>query len=108
VRVAVVGDIGGHATELRAELTRLGEDKDGRLPSDLVVIQVGDLIHRGPDSDDVVKLVDNYLKPNRTSGFSSSATMRPSTSGRPRSCGPIEWASGRIAPYAGGGRTVSR
>lgn len=61
-RVAVVGDVGGHAEELRAELTRLGADPvTGRLPAGLVVVQVGDLVHRGPDSAGVVALVDAYL-----------------------------------------------
>src|SRR4051812_34013221 len=62
MRIAVIGDVGGHATELRAELARLGAAQDGRLPRDLVVVQVGDLVHRGPDSDGVVELVDFYLR----------------------------------------------
>jgi hypothetical protein len=33
----------------------------GVLPAGLTVVQVGDLIHRGPDSDGVVALVDRYL-----------------------------------------------
>jgi hypothetical protein len=62
-RVAVVGDIGGHADELRRELRRLGADPEsGRLPEDLTVVQVGDLVHRGPDSERVVALVDGYLR----------------------------------------------
>ena len=62
-RVAVVGDVGGHLDELRAELRRLGaDDRSDRLPPDLTVIQVGDLIHRGPDSDGVIALVDRYLR----------------------------------------------
>ncbi|MFC9555717.1 metallophosphoesterase [Rhodococcus sp. NPDC056960] len=65
-RVAVIGDIGGHADELRTELGRLGVDENGRLPSGLVVIQVGDLIHRGPKSDRVVAMVDGYLKSHPT------------------------------------------
>lgn len=61
-RVAVIGDIGGHAGTLRAELRRLGADPlTGRLPDDLLVIQVGDLVHRGPDSDQVVADVDRVL-----------------------------------------------
>ncbi|KAA0022878.1 metallophosphoesterase [Antrihabitans cavernicola] len=61
-RVAVIGDVGGHVDTLRSELTRLGADpRTGVLPADLVVIQVGDLVHRGPDSDGVVELVDGYL-----------------------------------------------
>jgi Calcineurin-like phosphoesterase len=62
-RVAVVGDIGGHADELRRELGRLGADpRTGRLPDDLTVVQVGDLVHRGPDSERVIVLVDRYLR----------------------------------------------
>jgi hypothetical protein len=62
-RVAVVGDVGGHVDELRRELRRLGADPvTGRLPGDLTVVQVGDLVHRGPDSERVVALVDGYLR----------------------------------------------
>ena len=61
-RVAVIGDIGGHVDALRTELRRLGaEPHTGALPTDLVVIQVGDLVHRGPDSEAVIDLVDHYL-----------------------------------------------
>ena len=61
-RVAVIGDISGHLDELRTELRRLGADRvTGRLPADLTVVQVGDLVHRGPDSDAVVAMVDGYL-----------------------------------------------
>jgi hypothetical protein len=62
VRVAVIGDIGGHLAELRAEIRRLGAAADGTLPPDLTVVQVGDLIHRGPDSNGVIQLVDWYLR----------------------------------------------
>lgn len=63
-RVAVIGDVGGHADALRAELVRLGvaDGGDGPLPEDLVVVQVGDLVHRGPDSEEVVTLVDRHLR----------------------------------------------
>ena len=61
-RVAVVGDVAGHLDELRRELRRLGADEDSALlPPDLTVIQLGDLVHRGPDSAGVVELVDHYL-----------------------------------------------
>ena len=61
-RFAVIGDVGGHLDELRRELRRLGADRStGSLPNDLVVIQVGDLVHRGPDSAGVIALVDRYL-----------------------------------------------
>ncbi|MFT4294561.1 MAG: metallophosphoesterase [Micropruina sp.] len=63
-RVAVIGDVGGHADALCAELARLGVPREGTgpLPPDLVVVQVGDLIHRGPDSAGVVALVDRHLQ----------------------------------------------
>ena len=61
-RVAVIGDIGGHLTQLTGALVRLGADPDTlRLPPDLQVVQVGDLVHRGPDSAGVVALVDRLL-----------------------------------------------
>ncbi|BBY30817.1 metallophosphoesterase [Mycolicibacterium sediminis] len=62
MRIAVIGDVGGHATPLRHELARLGARPDGSLPDDLIVVQVGDLIHRGPDSAEVVDIVDHYLR----------------------------------------------
>lgn len=61
MRIAVIGDVGGHAESLRSELARLGAHSDGSLPDDLIVVQVGDLIHRGPHSAQVVDLVDRYL-----------------------------------------------
>ena len=62
-RVAVIGDLAGHLDELTGELRRLGADADtGRLPDDLQVVQVGDLVHRGPDPEGVVALVDRYLR----------------------------------------------
>jgi hypothetical protein len=58
----VIGDVGGHLEELRSELDRLGADPvRARLPDELTVIQVGDLVHRGPESDGVVALVDRFL-----------------------------------------------
>lgn len=59
----MIGDVGGHLPDLVHELSRLGADPaTGRLPHDLTVVQVGDLVHRGPDSAGVVELVDSYLR----------------------------------------------
>jgi prepilin-type processing-associated H-X9-DG protein len=61
-RVAVIGDIGGHLAQLTRALRRLGADPHTlHLPADLQVVQVGDLVHRGPDSAGVVALVDRLL-----------------------------------------------
>ena len=61
MRVAVFGDVGGHLLELEAELAKLGVDTvNGVIPEDLIVVQVGDLIHRGPNSRGVVALVDRF------------------------------------------------
>jgi hypothetical protein len=61
--VAVIGDVGGHLDELQRELVRLGTDeRTGVLPDDLTIVQVGDLIHRGPDSAGVIATVDRYLR----------------------------------------------
>jgi hypothetical protein len=61
-RIAVIGDVGGHAWVLRRCLEELGADtKTGSLPDDLVVVQVGDLVHKGPDSPGVMALVDRMM-----------------------------------------------
>ncbi len=58
----MLGDVGGHAWVLRRCLQELGADTtNGSLPDDLVVVQVGDLVHKGPDSPGVVALVDRMM-----------------------------------------------
>lgn len=60
--VALIGDVGGHLELLVAALTELGVDVRGaRVPEGLTVVQVGDLIHRGPDSVGVATLVNRFL-----------------------------------------------
>jgi hypothetical protein len=64
-RLAVIGDVGGQFTALLEALCALGFDPTtSRLPDDLTVVQVGDLVHRGPDSDDVVSFVDAVMAEN--------------------------------------------
>lgn len=60
--MAVIGDVGGHHDALLAALVDLGMDLgSGLLPADLTVVQVGDLVHRGPASDAVVDLVNSIM-----------------------------------------------
>ncbi|GAC1320784.1 MAG: hypothetical protein NVSMB12_20650 [Acidimicrobiales bacterium] len=62
MRFALFGDIGGHLQPFVEGLTTIGADPaTGRIPPGLVIIQVGDLIDRGPDSDGCVAIVDRFL-----------------------------------------------
>lgn len=62
-RIAVFGDVGGHADRLCDALDALGADTAaGTLPDGLTVVSVGDLIHKGPDSDGVVALVERFRR----------------------------------------------
>lgn len=61
-RIAVIGDIGGHSEELYACLVGLGVDPETlAFPDDLIVVQVGDLVHRGPDSHGVLEIVKKHI-----------------------------------------------
>lgn len=61
-RVAIFGDIQGHSSAYVRALESLHVDAaTGHVPEDLIVIQVGDLIHKGPDSEQVVALADRLL-----------------------------------------------
>jgi hypothetical protein len=60
--VAVFGDVGGQAEQLRQALIALGADADSLiLPRDLTVVQVGDLIHRGPDSPGAIDVARTVM-----------------------------------------------
>lgn len=96
-RIAIFGDVGGHADELYSELVRLGCDPDPATwardgwPADLVVVQAGDLVD-GPDDEACiamwqsapegrwVQIVGNhevrYLGGPTFSGPSTSAAVR--------------------------------
>jgi hypothetical protein len=70
--IAVIGDIGGHRTHLRQAIAALGTSPltttllsgadPPEIPADLTIVQVGDLIDRGPDSPGVLRDVDWYLR----------------------------------------------
>lgn len=64
-RIALLGDIGGHLDVFTSSLVKVGVDVErGAVPEDLVVIQVGDLVHKGPRSDECVALADRLLRNN--------------------------------------------
>lgn len=112
-RVAVIGDVGGHHDALRRELQRLGANpQTGRLPDDLHVIQLGDLVHRGPDSAGVLHLVEQYLteQPEQWTqllGNHEAQYIRPPTFEWPETLDPGDvdllrdwWATGRLVAAA--------
>ena len=61
-RAAVFGDIQGHRDAFEQSLIALGlsPSSGGSVPG-LCVVQVGDLIHKGPDSDAVIEMVDRFV-----------------------------------------------
>lgn len=68
-RIAVLGDLSGHLKPLLTTLAELGVEVDDRnvprrvtWPEDLVVVQVGDLVHKGPVSELVVAVVDALFR----------------------------------------------
>ena len=64
-RLAVIGDVGGYLDSLVQQLNVLRVDVGKRIvPSDLLICQVGDLVHKGPESAAVVALVDELMARN--------------------------------------------
>ncbi len=62
-RALLIGDVAGHLDALRGALAAHGVDlTTATIPDGLVVVQVGDLVHRGPDSAGVIALVDRFLR----------------------------------------------
>lgn len=64
-RVVVIGDVGGHPAELHVGLAIARATADGAVRPDTVVIQVGDLVDRGPDSTGVLDAVERFLDQGR-------------------------------------------
>jgi hypothetical protein len=58
-RIVIVGDVGGCAEQLERVVLPLADDPD------TVVIQVGDLVDRGPDSPGVLRIVGERLATGR-------------------------------------------
>lgn len=62
MRYAVFGDTGGHYLPLYKALCALGlEESTGKLPHELTIIHMGDLVHKGPGSADIIEMV-NYVR----------------------------------------------
>lgn len=65
VKTVVIGDVGGQLDALETALCEAGVVvSERRIPEEVRVIQVGDLVHRGPDSRGVVRLVDELMQEN--------------------------------------------
>lgn len=61
----VFGDTGGHFIQLYNALCHLGFDPAShKLPADLSVVHLGDLVHRGPESEKLTDLVDAIMQAN--------------------------------------------
>lgn len=66
-QVAFFGDVQGHLGAYRGGLEAVGVDTaTAKIPPGLTVVQVGDLIHKGPDSEGVVALAARLLDENPT------------------------------------------
>lgn len=62
MQVAVFGDVGGHLPQFLRGLASLGVQFDPVfIPEDLIIIQVGDLIHKGPYSNQAIELSELFL-----------------------------------------------
>jgi len=62
---AVIGDVGGHLSFFTDVLDRVGWDPASAcLDPSVVVVQVGDLVHKGPDSQGCVRLADRLMRAN--------------------------------------------
>lgn len=61
----LIGDIHGHLDAFEAALAAAGVDlASGRVPAGTVVVQLGDLVHGGPEGDGCVALADRLLAAN--------------------------------------------
>lgn len=62
---AVFGDVGGHWKPLMNGLDALGVDhKNKIIPKNLVIVQAGDLIHKGRSTNELVAFVDAMIMKN--------------------------------------------
>lgn len=61
----IFGDVGGHANAFFASLRSLGVNtQTGEIPDGIHIVQIGDLIHKGPDSQKIISLLKNVMQVN--------------------------------------------
>lgn len=59
----ILSDISGHLTETDKKLMKHGISiREGRIPPDVVLILNGDLVHRGPESHELLEKVDTIIE----------------------------------------------
>ena len=67
MRNFIFGDTGGHAKQLFKSLKEIGVDiESGTIPEDVRIIHLGDLIHKGPNSSQLLKTVNKLVRRNPT------------------------------------------
>lgn len=63
--VHVFGDTGGHGLQLFAALEEIGVDlESATIPPGVLIVHLGDLVHRGPLSNEIVAKVDELIRNN--------------------------------------------
>lgn len=63
MKAAIFGDVGGHVDQLFTTLNDLGVDMDTAVPpSDLTLVFLGDLIHKGPGSNEIIAFINKGKK----------------------------------------------
>lgn len=72
----IIGDIHGCFDELRALLTELGYDNEGRHPEGRKAVFLGDLVDRGPKIPAVLKLVMNMTASGRALAVPGNHDMK--------------------------------
>lgn len=65
MKTYLFGDVGGHSKQFFAALEDIGVDLERKsIPSDVRIVQVGDLIHKGPSTTELVEVVDALMYAN--------------------------------------------
>lgn len=60
----VFGDTGGHFRQLHKALLEIGMTEDYFLPKDIHIIHLGDLVHKGLYSSDILRMIDEVRSLN--------------------------------------------